>query len=1251
MKAFLKSPDGIFALRPKITTIGRHEDSDIVLKSPGVEDHHAAIEFSESENSFILRDFNSAHGTFVNDCHIQNAAVKVGPRDIFRFGSSGTTFELTLENTSQVSYPPLNRRVAWPSQLQIVTEKKVPPAAPSQFPFLHSPKSPPVSRSWSYGGTEASPHPPLRKKPINAWGRTVSSPAFSPDAFVRPPAVIPGNGSSTGPLTNTHQGDMLLKEKDEIILKMGNEISRLTGYESESHHKDTVIANLQEELAALTEKMAGLSRRDAEINQKLASLDQDLEAKAEEIKGLKAQILGLEQNTSEVLYHSVSERDLQIAHWKQENESLKKSQSLTTGLVTSLQKDITSKEQKIQQLKMEADKLRRESREKDSQLAHVSAQHISELELQEKRSEEEIQKYRREQEALSKRLAEKAKAEEDLKQECERRSQQLQEMGRRERLIRSDMELAGNQLKLFRNQVTEVLFSPLSEKPETDQEIVEKIKRIQETNKEFHQSEKLLREEICLKNSEMKELSENVELLKQSLDGFQAFLGTSYNSSSLKKEISNLQGLCLPPPASEVQASTAEVLFSLLSWVDAVERLLQDVGLAVSDSDPGMTSYVKKLRDNHWDAMSRLQTLQTQLKLAEESHHLLLEEKLNELEEKLKEEFQDKERALLEEEKEKREILEGVAALVKAQSKEAVEELKKRVQNLESQIKRLTEVIEHKSKSEEALRSKWTETLESLEVAKRRKTMAEEKLTVWEKRLKSTESAHEIQKQRHRAEIAEYKEQNKQHSRTIVDLESRLLEAVQRVKKAQEESLTLQKQIDDMQTDMQTESCKSLPSHFPEVSCSEESHVLMKEELVAAKQEILSGQAVISELKKELSEARARMSDVIGELSENQKVELEQKQSLVHSQAHELSELREKLYKMSQLVDQKDADLKTASEELRSSREKQREVKTEAKGKPVKSEKTLQHKSIQTMSPLPDEDPTSSKGSVLNLADQGAKCKGSRHEETILRQKDALADLRKRVRMLEKLHALGVEEQVSEPLIVLKKGLVDKSERKAENEPVLSLMARADVNTLQSRISSKDPNVTIERTAKLEMADALDLSENMYLSLIQDLASLMNVKDLKGMQTLKHLRPDEREKVGMQRQKDLELLFDKISKLKSRIERKDGILKEYERDVGQFRVNALALQASQSEMAKLSDRIYREAEENTLLKEALERTKFQLTQEKRLNRAIKQHRTSAPKKALPENQKTVERLVQDSKKGADRRVSTKEAHFPDPSAD
>lgn len=51
-------------------------------------------------------------------------------------------------------------------------------------------------------------------------------------------------------------------------------------------------------------------------------------------------------------------------------------------------------------------------------------------------------------------------------------------------------------------------------------------------------------------------------------------------------------------------------------------------------------------------------------------------------------------------------------------------------------------------------------------------------------------------------------------------------------------------------------------------------------------------------------------------------------------------------------------------------------------------------------------------------------------------------------------------------------------------------------------------------------------------------------------------------------------------------------------------------------MDRLADKIYREVEENTLLKEDLRRTKLQLSQEKRLNKALKQRKVR-PLSKLP----------------------------------
>lgn len=53
------------------------------------------------------------------------------------------------------------------------------------------------------------------------------------------------------------------------------------------------------------------------------------------------------------------------------------------------------------------------------------------------------------------------------------------------------------------------------------------------------------------------------------------------------------------------------------------------------------------------------------------------------------------------------------------------------------------------------------------------------------------------------------------------------------------------------------------------------------------------------------------------------------------------------------------------------------------------------------------------------------------------------------------------------------------------------------------------------------------------------------------------------------------------------------------------RLNQASLQRCQEEMSKLDAEVYKEAEEKALLREALERTQLQLSQEKRLLRAAK----------------------------------------------
>ncbi|NXG72308.1 FHAD1 protein, partial [Baryphthengus martii] len=468
-----------------------------------------------------------------------------------------------------------------------------------------------------------------------------------------------------------------------------------------------------------------------------------------------------------------------------------------------------------------------------------------------------------------------------------------------------------------------------------------------------------------------------------------------------------------------------------------------------------------------------------------------------------------------------------------------------------------------------------------------------------DEQLKTVREETELQRQKLQEEMAEYKEQSKQHSLTIVALEDRLQEAKQQQKALEEENAAL---VAKMEGAAQEGVCGSFKST---VSLAIIFLRRFRVELAAMQSTLLSKEAVIAGLTKELTETRARMSDLKGELSEEQKVKLEQNLSQLKRQEQELNVLREKLCQMSSLAEEKDRALQAAAEELRYVRPcpgalqkllRRFQQLISFRSLPGSQRQDLYKNQLGCFFQEP----------VLDLAELGAKCRGLRHEETIKRQRDDLAELRERVKMLEKRQSSAAMMKGSEQLVVLPKDLPEKivQEIGLEKEP-------APVSRTQLK-ADKVPNGcshgAADGAASLKRADETDFGEKMYLDVIGALGSLLKVKELSGMQPLKHLPQEEREKVGLRRRKALELLYDKIRNLKTRLERKEEMLKDCVASVEQMRLNEASLQRCREEMSKLEDEASREAEEKALLKEALERTQLQLHQEKKLLRAAKLHK-------------------------------------------
>jgi pSer/pThr/pTyr-binding forkhead associated (FHA) protein len=68
-----------------------------VKQNQNIDSQHAVIEFNEDEYCFVIQDLNTVNGTYINDCRVQNAAVRLSEQDCIRFGFNGIPFQFVIQ--------------------------------------------------------------------------------------------------------------------------------------------------------------------------------------------------------------------------------------------------------------------------------------------------------------------------------------------------------------------------------------------------------------------------------------------------------------------------------------------------------------------------------------------------------------------------------------------------------------------------------------------------------------------------------------------------------------------------------------------------------------------------------------------------------------------------------------------------------------------------------------------------------------------------------------------------------------------------------------------------------------------------------------------------------------------------------------------------------------------------------------------------------------------------------------------------
>ncbi|MCI4380795.1 hypothetical protein PGIGA_G00244140 [Pangasianodon gigas] len=1127
MKGYLKTLNWIFKLQPKSTTVGKHRDSDLCLQNGGVDEHHATIEWNEMEHCYVLNDLNSAHGTYVNDCRIHNAAVRLTPGDEIHFGYGGSAYKLLVD-----------------------------PVDPLPVLPIQSAASPAGVRSRALSSS-VTPHPPRRPRPASAGakrsGLGTNVPEYSGSSR-RPGSWASSIGRglifrNTSISQSCQSMQDLLQDKEESWARCREEQSGVLASHGEAERKECMISALREEVSALRLQLSQSNQNDPDIRQKLRNLTRDIQEKKEEIQQLKEQMLEMQAKSGELNGQAVAERDQMISNLRKQLDKLKSENSKSAALINSVQKDLLAREKQALKLAAEVDNLRKDVRHKDAQLSNM-ANKLSKLKEIEKNQEECLAR---------------EKEVESLKKTVEQMEMSLREKQREMKQQNTERDLLKHRL----DQKTQEQSSLQSEMNKLKLQQQQTLQREQKAQSELRHTQTRL-ENIC------SQIMKHVLVTSETVSEQESNIQKVFLVDAIQRQISALQDENVCPAVSWIQTHTLSILTSLHTLLQDTADTLLATGVEVSEKTGGVSGAVKTLCQKHQEIQSQLRKLQAEKKQLKEREDQADDMQIKqETMEQVHQKPQAEETQAKMEDTMKLQLEKMSTDLEAARKAEAVLH-----SEMETQEVRWRTKLEEAEKREIELREKVREV--ELQEEQWRKKMKEEKVREdeWRRRVEEAlQRGAEQERERSRVEIEEYREQVRQHAHTIVALEEQMSSARQKAREMQEERDSLTQQLAEALNKMKDDKPSVSSEQTEEQQQLKQTVTSLRASLGVSQQEVVRQGEVITSLSRDLAHAHARLSDLTGELSEQQKMELETHKALVVDQRMQLSMLTQKLSVTAELVEQKEEELRTLREKL------------------VQMEADLKRERTEHAGLLPPTTPHTKDVAIMvspsNLPNQVSKCKGCRQEEMIRQGKETLSAMKERISAVEQKWPCKVLAQQREPVRQdQKKQIQMKAQRlkrsAAQRDPFSSVSGFAFPEALSE--------AALERTARLDLSDALELSERTYVDLARALCEALELSEgqLSGCVSLKHLPPGEREHMVSLRQEDLELLRSQIALQNSQSQNKDLLLQESQREIHTLRESQAVGQQMQIELDNVRSELATLKLESSTLRQTLEDTQIQL---------------------------------------------------------
>ncbi|TGZ69474.1 hypothetical protein CRM22_003732 [Opisthorchis felineus] len=499
----------------------------------------------------------------------------------------------------------------------------------------------------------------------------------------------------------------------------------------------------------------------------------------------------------------------------------------------------------------------------------------------------------------------------------------------------------------------------------------------------------------------------------------------------------------------------------------------------------------------------------------------------------------------------------------------------------------------------------------------------------------STERATEaICEERWRNEVAGHREQAKQHARTICVLEDRLMKLAKQAKETKTEIQRLKRQNSELQSEhkmlqgrfgetqqllssVRRKSSEDLSDRQQQISANGEYAIKQKEvefmqlEISRLKQLLDDRDVLIESLRADLRGARAQLSDLRGELSEAQKEEVECAIEFGKRVSAELTDAKAKLSQQEHVIQgfrdqtaEKDANLKkqvAAIEELRKTMTAQEEEISRLT-ELLECERGKQSKTLSKSQSV--------KKTTEDLAALGNECRGERHREIIEKQRDALCQLRQQLQEQSYLGRGGDQSEQPRELASLRREIAELRSQQIMSEVLPSIPGPQGqrMMALDKGWSASDEGYSTcrcERTKVDTATDVLHASEEGYLDLVKSIAEQLQLGTLPGQRSLTYASALDRDTLQRERRQVIDLLRQRIAALQEQVHRKEQLLANYERDMCRL-TQAEALVALKGEQIEnMFSNLRSKESEISLLRHALNQTREELMEEKRLSAAKK----------------------------------------------